>query len=115
MTEENQNTDFYTNNTVGLLVTVYDDNNNLKDLTASTITWLFFDGNTDEILITKTTASGITIVDAINGLMLISIEPEDTRNIKPANWYKHEVFVVDGFGNESTVTTGYIEIKKSVI
>lgn len=114
MTLENQNIDFYTQNKVGIVVTIYDESGAYKDLTGAEISWFLYDGNTNEVILTKTTASGITILNALNGTVLISIEPEDSFNIKPANWYKHEIYVVDGSGNESTVTTGYVEIKRSV-
>lgn len=114
MTVENQNISFYTENDVGLVAVIYDDTGAYKDLTGAEISWFLYNGNTNEIVVTKTTASGIDILDAQSGMLLISIEPEDSANIKPGNWYRHEIYIVDGSGNKSTVTTGYVEIKRSV-
>jgi len=117
MTVENQNFSLYRGDTKNIYITVEDeDNGGYFDLTGSSIICSIYDPNTDEILLTKTTASGITIDDpASGGILIIHLLPEDTANFEPANYYFFEVEVTDAFDQIITVTTGYVHVKKSKV
>jgi len=112
MTEELQNFEIYAGDTNNILITVTNlETGEVKDLTGSDIEWVLYDPNLDETLITKIVGSGITILPS--GIMLIELDPEDTLDILPANWYVHEAEVTDTGGVISTVTTGYVKVKRS--
>lgn len=117
MTIEQQNFWMYRGDTKNLYITVEDeDNGGYFDLSGSSIICSIYDPNTDEILLTKTTASGITIdTPSTNGILIIHLLPEDTATFEPANYYFFEVEVTDAFDQIATVTTGYIHMKKSKV
>lgn len=111
MTAENQNVTMYRGETKDVLITVYDDVGNYANLAGATIQWDLVNRNTGEILVTKTTASGISITDPANGGMSVSLLPIDTSSLEPANWYYHMVTVLDNTGYISVSTTGNFQIK----
>lgn len=53
----------------------------------------------------------LTIVDAVNGVIEFTLDGSDTDSLAPAN-YEHQLFIVDGFGNETTVTEGTMTINR---
>ena len=53
-------------------------------------------------LLSKSLGSGITVSDAVNGVIVISLQPVDTAAIKGGD-YVHEVEVTDASGNVATV------------
>jgi len=116
MTVEQQNFEIYAGDTKNVSIVVEDEDNDLPvlDITGCTATWILYDPyNSDEILITKILGSGITIPTPSNGTIIVSLLPEDTISIEPANWYVHETEIVDAFGNVTTTTIGFLRIKKS--
>lgn len=115
MTVENQDFVIYAGDTKNLYIEISDeDNGGLMDLTGTSINWVLYNPNTDEILVTKTTTSGITVPPpATAGVCVIALLPADTETIEPADWYKHEAEVTDALGEVVTVTTGFVEIKRS--
>jgi len=117
MTVENQNFEMYRGDTKNLYILIEDDDvGGYLDLTGASAVWSLYDPNTDEILITKTTVSGIDIsVPYTNGELVIHMLPIDTQNLEPANYYFYEVEVTDAFDQIATVTTGYVHIKKSKV
>lgn len=115
MTVEDQNFIVYAGDHKDIYITISDeDNGGYMDLTGTTIAWVLYDPNLDEVLITKTTVSGISIESpATNGICYISLLPADTLNLPPANWYIHETEVTDALGHVITVTKGFVNIKRS--
>lgn len=115
MTVENQSLVIYKEESKDFVFTVVDDYNLPKDLTSAVITWDMVNRNTGEILITKATSSGIAITSAPSGICTVSLLSTDTSLLDAANWYYHQLTVVDGGGNESVVATGNFQIKATKI
>jgi hypothetical protein len=115
MTIEDQNFTMYAGDTKNLYISISDeDNGGQMDLTGTTIVWVLYDPNLDTILLTKTTASGISIpAPETDGICIVSLLPVDTELLRPANWYIHETEVTDAIGNVVTVTKGFVNIKRS--
>jgi hypothetical protein len=64
-------------------------------------------------LISKTEQNGIEIDDDLNGLVTVTLTPEDTINLK-GNFYM-ELETIDAGGDVATVYTGTFQIKKALI
>jgi len=111
MTAENQNVTIYRGETKDFAITVYCDDGSYSNLTGATVEWNLVNRNTGEILVTKTTASGISLTDPTNGGMTVYLLPADTIFIEPANWYYHMVTVLDSSNYVSVSTTGNFTIK----
>jgi hypothetical protein len=108
-----QNLEMYAGDTREIDDAIVESDGSAKDLTDADITFVLFNENTDEILVTKTVNFGVTVVDAIGGLIRILLLPADTVDIKPGNWYRYEIEVVDQYLNVGTVTVGNIIINRS--
>jgi len=117
MTVEHQDFEMYRGDTKNLYITILDeDTGGYLDLTGASAIWSLYDPNTDEILVTKNTTNGITLTTPYtNGELIIHLLPDDTRNLEPANYYFYEVEITDAFDQVATVTTGYVQIKKSKV
>jgi len=114
MTEINQDVSIYQGDAREIDILIRDENGSILDLTGYSAIWVVANPNTMEILLTKTTVSGITIPYPTSGILTVSLLPEDTRLMKPADWYYHEVKVTDSCLNPVTVTTGDFEVVKSL-
>lgn len=112
MAHENQNFEIFAGNDKIISIIVYDDDGNLQPLTGCSAEWVMYDPYTNEILISKTTASGASI-DIPTSVVSITLDESDTLNIRPAVWYEHELKITDAFDNETTVTKGYVRVKRS--
>lgn len=116
MTVENQNFTVYAGDTKFIKVDIKDGDTGLNITTLSGlyfrwVMWNPYAGTFDNILIEKTTSSGIEKV--MDSYVLIHLNPEDTEEILPANYYKHELEMTDLDGNVATISTGYITVKES--
>lgn len=58
-------------------------------------------------------ASGIVLTDPENGVMQITVPKEDTSSLLGTYW--HEVQVIDGDGNRTTVGQGRITFRPQLI
>jgi hypothetical protein len=107
----NQDFQMFAGNTKNLLVTLKDTAGVTVDLTGATVKWVAVRGKT--VVISKETASGITITDAPNGKYMIKLDSIDTKNLL-GNLY-HESVVMDSSGNVATVFKGTIKLLPSFI
>lgn len=114
MTKTAQDVTMYAGDTVNIKVTVYDsDNSNVrKNITGCTIKWVMYDPDDTGVMLTKTTPSGITVTDAINGELTIPVASTDTETVTPGN-YRHEAEITDASNNVSTVLVGDFIILES--
>lgn len=101
------------------IVQVYVTNADLtaKDLTSSIIHWVVYDNNTEVIYIDKTNVDSTDIVISSpesSGIFTITIDEEDTEEMKPGDWYRHEGEVIDISGNTSTVVVGMFKLIRSI-
>jgi len=115
MTLIEQNLEMYKGDTKNLVVSVFNTDGSVKNLTDATIIWALFNSDTKEIYVTKTTGSGIIITNPTGGIIQISILPTDTETLKSGPWYKYETEVTDSGSNVSTVNSGYFTLWESVI
>lgn len=88
------------------------------DLTGATVRWqasklkptgIFSATPTFE----KTDGSGVEVVDTANGLVTVTLEPQDT--VDKSGVFYQEMETVDYTGDVATVYTGQFEIKKALI
>src|SRR5574340_899717 len=85
------------------------------NITGCTIRWVLRkEAASGTALLTKTTASGITITNGVAGLCSIALADTDTDDIDPGVYY-HEMSVVDTLGNVSTVLTGRCTVYPSAV
>jgi len=111
MTVYNQDISFYKGETKLFPITVIDsDTNLLKDLSGSSIVWEVLNRYTGEVLITKTTLSGISINNPSGGEFTVILEASDTNLLQNANWYYHRATVTDNLNAISVVTVGSITL-----
>lgn len=120
MTAELQNTEIYAGNDRTLEIPVKNPDGSAKDITGASIAWVMkkHPWSTSNVLSKATGGSGITILDAANGLFEIAITNSDTAALLDAlnaegDLYWHAAEVTDGAGLVCTVTTGYITLKRA--
>ena len=111
MTVYNQNISFYKGETKLFPITVVDeDTGGAKDLSGASIVWEVLNRYTGEVIITKTTSSGISINAPASGIFTVVLESVDTNLLQNANWYYHRATVSDINSAISVVTVGNITL-----
>lgn len=82
------------------------------DLSSAEIEWRLdnvdANGSPFETVALKTAGAGISVIDAINGLCLVTLEPEETIAL-PAGYYLDQWRVVTADGRKSTQARGRID------
>ena len=115
MSRINQDFTMWAGETQRLVVTVYDCDDEVMDITGSSISWIMQASILQgDPAIVKTTddPAEIEITDGENGEFAIYLLPEDTENM--GGWFYHEALLVDADDNESVVVTGRARINASV-
>lgn len=112
MTTTAQDIELYAGDTKQIACTVTDPNGVAKSLVGASIRWALYDECAGAALVSKTTASGITITSAAGGIFTVTISPSDTASLTPAIYW-HEAEVTDGSGNIGTVFTGHVTLRPS--
>lgn len=101
-------TDYHAGDARDLPVTVEHPDGTAKDISNGTAEWLLKDAASDtdaNALLTKTTTDGgITITDAANGKLEVSIETGDTTGMSGTK--HHRLRVTDSDGDRVTVFHG---------
>ena len=82
------------------------------NLSGGSIVWKALD-TLGAIRITKTTAAGITLLDAVNGKFEISLDPADTGDLEGR--FSHEAQLTDSSGNVTTVMAGVMTVEKDLV
>lgn len=82
------------------------------NLTGATIKWKAFDTSGVE-KISKDTASGISLIDAVGGKFEVLLDPGDTAALEGT--FLHEAEMTDASGNVSTVSRGVLTIAKDFV
>lgn len=102
------------NTPLKIIVYTDDDYTIEKNLTSSTITWILKQYN-DSItaILTKTTGSGISVTDALNGELIVNFSVDDTEDL--TGTYYHECRVVDSNGQARVVCYGFVTVSNSGI
>jgi hypothetical protein len=90
---------------------------NALDLTGATIRWQMSRAKTigfsSTPILSKTEGSGLDVVDAFGGLILVILAPEDTEQF--SGTFYHELEIVDIDGDVATAYSGNFTIKKALI
>ena len=92
-------------------VTVYEpDGIARKNITGATITWIIKKRVNTEVLVTKSTDSGIIITSATEGEFSITLNPVDT-NLSAGKYYHEARSVIND--EPETILVGELTIKES--
>lgn len=117
MTEENQDVTIYSGDTRLLSVTVYDENDDLVDISGGIIDWIVrsYPGATLSY-ISKSTLQGTTSIELdepASGSFIIYLYPTDSANL--AGRYYHEAQLTDVSGDVFTLFSGILNIKEDAV
>lgn len=92
-----------------LIQATLSDEDGVIDLTNVTLTWRFWDNDT--VIIEKTTANGITVIDAVNGKIEMELTNTDT-DINGGK-YKYELLLEDIETNRYLPVRGILTISSN--
>lgn len=106
---ENQDFTRYQSDTTILLFEIVDEEGTQLDIIGSTVVWKLYKGNI--VVITKTLADGVTVLDAENGVVEVYLSSEDTASL--LGNYTHALTLEDVHGNVTTVATGEATFKQN--
>lgn len=109
MTVTGQNFEIHQGDTKQIIITAYDENDAILDLSGYDIVWVIYHPTTKNLILSKSTGSGITVPAPTSGQLLIDLLPEDTENVVP-NTYAHECEISTSPTNVSTITTGTVKV-----
>jgi hypothetical protein len=108
-----QNFSMTAGDTQMIQVTITTTDGSVVDLTGMTVTWGLARSPRMTALVTKGLGTGITVPNAPNGIAEIMLDPADTIDL--VGRYYHELEIIDRFGEVSTVMTGHISIKPTLV
>jgi len=111
MTKTGQNFSIYQGDSKEVYVTVLDENENNLDITSCTINWVMYKRYPENVVLTKTTASGIAITVPSSGIFRMDFSPSDTESL--LGDYNHEGEITDTNLNISTIFVGTVNVYKS--
>jgi hypothetical protein len=110
----NQDFGIYSGNSPTISITVYQsDGVTPLNLTGMTAQWRLCSLFDPTPIVTKTVGAGISILNAAAGTVAISLTTADTDNLG-GQPYRHELEIIDGAGNRTTVTTGTVTVDQSL-
>lgn len=108
MTISGQNLEVFQGDNKQIIITIYDEDDVILDLTGYDIVWVVYHPTTKALVLSKALGDGITVPTPANGQLVIDLEPADTLVVVP-NTYNHECEITAG-SVVSTTTTGIIKI-----
>ena len=109
-----QNIEMVSGDAVVIEITVLDETTGAAvNLAGCTATFALARANSRRILVTKSASSGVSIADAANGRIDVSIDAADTAT-KAGN-YSYELQITDSAGNRSTPLYGTLTIVQDMI
>jgi hypothetical protein len=117
MALKNQDFAIYAGNDEELDISLFGENGDPLDLTGSTVLWVLASAYDPGVaLLSKSSApmSGILITNAVQGMVIVTIDHEDTIDLG-GQPYVHEAAVVNVDGATTTVLTGTVTIDKSAV
>ncbi len=105
-----QDLTFYAGDSPNVLVTIYDANNNVINLTGAFLRYVLIQGTA--IILTKTTTNGgIALTAPTAGQATIYFSTNDTTGLQGA--YEHQLRLIDSAGNSAIVMTGTVTVDVS--
>lgn len=107
MTQVNQDVILYAGDDKELIVTIYDEDDNIIDLTGLvSAQWILKKKATDENeILNKSLANDIAITSATEGILTITFNAADTQEIQPRTYY-HELRIENSNNKIGTVFVG---------
>ncbi len=109
-----QNFEMHQGDDVSVAFSVTDDAGAVVDLTGTTVVWRMAPSKySASPSISKSTASGITVTDAVGGKFTVAIDAADTAGL--GGIYYHEAQVTDAGGKVTTVATGWLTVTRELI
>jgi hypothetical protein len=108
MTFTGQNLSIYQGKDKTIEVSIVDSSGLPVAISNYTFTWVVYKPETDNIILTKTSASGIIITDAANGVIEIDLKPSDTANL--FGQYNHEGEITTPANKADVIFTGYFKV-----
>jgi hypothetical protein len=112
---ENPPFDIYPGESKELQITVLneDDNLNPLDMSNAAIIWELYRDPMHVKVITKdgTTGTDVTLMDAANGIVKVTIAQADTEGLQLGKVYYYYLRVVDNYGKSSIVAKANVNIK----
>lgn len=116
MTRERQDIlqDFYQADTKTIQVTIYNQNDTLKDLTGAEITYSLIkdDAKNPVVIFQKSSNVGVEEIEVIGlGVCAVHLLPTDTFNIHGS--FRHQLHVHDSEGHGGIVMSGKVQIFRS--
>lgn len=109
-----QDFSMFTGDSKTLVIEVLDEDDAVVDITGWTFKWRLSRSVRSAALVSKTSASGITITNSPAGLLEVEIDPADTDALR-AGLYYHEVEGIDQDSEISTVIAGAATLKPTLI
>jgi hypothetical protein len=111
MTETNQNFDIYQGDSKQVTFTVRDENGAALALAGYTATWVLYKDRDKAAtaVLSKTIGDGLAVPTPSNGKVILTLAPAATETLATGK-YSHELEVVSGAGDVSTVTTGDVTV-----
>ena len=113
MTAKGQNFEMWQGDDKVLRVTVVDDADVPVDISGSTIKWVIYKRTGENVVLSKTLASGIALTVPASGIFEITLDRADTLNLL-GNSFNHEAELSDASNNRSTIFTGTVAIHRSL-
>ena len=111
MTYTGQNLELYRGKDRIVVVTIYDDAGAPLSIGSHTFTWVVYKPTTGAIVLTKTVGSGIVITLPDDGVLEITLVPDDTLSL--LGQYNHEGELTTPGGKQDVVFTGYFKVTES--
>jgi hypothetical protein len=109
MSADKQNVQVYEGDFASLIVTIKDEVGVALPLTGYAAAWIMAAAPGGRAILTKTIGNGgITIQDAVGGVLSILLTSADTANV---GQFWHQLVLTDQSGIVSTVTTGTLALK----
>lgn len=112
MAAKNQDFEMYQGDTQEVNITIKGPTGAVLDVSGATFKWAMKQTVYSTPIVTKDTAAGITIIEALAGRIMIKLAPSDTQVVK-ADKYYHECEMTDKFGNVSTIFVGTLTLLAS--
>ena len=103
-----QNIEIYQGKDKIINVTITDSNGAAFNIASCTFTYVVYKPTSGVIFITKTSASGISVIDETNGIIEITLLQADTQSL--LGTYNHECEITTASSEEDVIFTGYFKV-----
>ena len=117
MALKNQDFSIYAGNDEELDISLFDEDGDPLPIAGSTVLWALMSAYDPSVaLVSKSSApmSGILITDAVHGMIIVTIDREDTIGFG-GQPYMHAAAVINSDGARTTVLTGAVTIDKTPV